>query len=974
MKTLHSLVLLVGLALPASLPAQVISTVAGGDTVGPIDALDAALREPVGVAIDGDGNRYIASAGSNRVYKVDAAGVLTVVAGNGIYGFSGDGGSAKAARLASPYSVALDTNGNLYIADQGNQRIRRVDAATGTISTVAGNGSAAFGGDGGPATSAAISYPRGIAMDGGGNLYIADYENHRIRRVSAATGLISTAAGNGTSGFGGDGGQATSATLSYPVSVGVDSSGNLYIADTSNNRVRKVDATTGTIDTIAGNGSGAFSGDGGPAISASLAFPRGLDIDSAGSVYVADTGNNRVRKIEAGTGTIHTVAGNGSYGFTGDGGAATGAGFNYPYDVAVDSGGNLYIADRDNGRIRKVAFASGIISSVAGGAIGDGQPATAAFLNAPWDSATDAAGNLYVADRENQRVRKVDATTGLITTVAGTGSYGYNGDGGPAVAANLGCPSGVDLDGAGNLYIADTCNNRIRKVTAGTGVISTVAGDGSFGSGGDGGSAISASLYYPHDVAVDVSGNLYVMDTGNYRVRRINAATGVISTVAGNGATAFSGDGGPAVSASIGFALGLTVDRTGNLYVADTGNNRVRRVDATTGVIGTVAGSGSYGFSGDGGPAVNASLYYPYDVAADADGNIFVADFSNGRIRKVEATTALISTVAGDGSFGFGGDGGPATSASFAYPIGVDIDDSGSLYVADLSNGRIRKVPGVGAPVDRTPPIITPLLTGTLGNNGWYRSNVGLIWSVSDPESAVSTQSGCEDQAVTTDSAGTTFTCTATSLGGTASKSITIKRDTTKPTISITTPSGGAYLLNASVLAGYTCSDALSTIATCSGTVANGSPLSTNSPGSFALTVSATDMAGNTATSSTTYSVTFGFIGFLQPVDNLPSVNSMNAGRTVPVKWQLLDGNGAYIPSLSTFKSLGSYAAACDASVPTADIEEIVATGGTTLRYDSTSNQFVFNWSTVSSWKGRCRMLVLELADGKRTEALFRFK
>jgi sugar lactone lactonase YvrE len=337
------------------------------------------------------------------------------------------------------------------------------------ITTVAGIGPSGYTGDGGPAISAQFSYPVDAVPDGVGNFYIADLSNSAVRKVAAA-GTITTIAGNGTQGYSGDGGPATSALLSEPAGLALDCSGNLYIADVGNNTVREV-TPEGVISTVAGNGTAGYSGDGGPASSAELNYPRNLAFDASGNLYIADFYNNAVRKVTP-AGTITTIAGNGAPGFSGDGGPATSATLTNPAGVAVDRGGNLYITDDNNERIRKVT-PSGTISTYAGtGAMsfcGDGGPATDACFFYPNTIAVDASGNLYITDYYNNRIRMVDPF-GTITTVAGSGVSGgpsgsYDGDGGPATSAQLNGPGGVSLDANGNLYIADTGNNRIRKVT-----------------------------------------------------------------------------------------------------------------------------------------------------------------------------------------------------------------------------------------------------------------------------------------------------------------------------------------------------------------------------------------------------------------------------------------------------------------------------------------------------------------------------
>ena len=477
--------------------------------------------------------------------------------------------------------MAVDGAGNLYIADRGNHRIRRVDA-TGTIITLAGTGERGYSGDGGPAVQAQLFSPRGVAVDRAGNLYIADNVNHRVRRVDA-NGIITTNAGSGGvvfngGGFSGDGGPAVQAQLSWPEGVAVDGGGNLFIADTLNRRIRRVDAN-GTITTLVGTGYIGYSGDGGPAVEAQLSWSQGVAVDGAGNLYIADRDNHRIRRVDV-TGTITTLAGTRERGYSGDGGPAVEAQLFSPEGVAVDGAGNLFIADRDNHRIRRVG-ATGTITTIAGtgepGYSGDGGPAVEAQLSLPKGVAVDGAGNLYIADTFYHRIRRVDAN-GTITTFAGVGERGLLvlGDGGPAVEAHLSWPEGVAVDGAGNLFIADTVNHRIRRVDA-NGIITTIAGTGRGGYSGDGGPAVKAQLYAPKDVTVDGAGNLYITDAVNHRIRRVDA-NGIITTIAGTGRSGFSGDGGPAVKAQLYDPRGVAVDGAGNLYIADAGNRRIRKV------------------------------------------------------------------------------------------------------------------------------------------------------------------------------------------------------------------------------------------------------------------------------------------------------------------------------------------------------------------------------------------------------------
>ncbi|MBI1922332.1 MAG: chitobiase/beta-hexosaminidase C-terminal domain-containing protein [Geobacter sp.] len=688
-----------------------IVTVAGGGSGDGSAAVEIGINSPFGVALDGAGNLYIADTYNARVRKVAAGtGIVTTVAGNGTGGFSGDGGPATSASFSGPIGVAVDNAGNIYIADSSNNRIRKVDGVSGIISTIAGNGMSGYAGDGGQATAASLKYPTRVAFDSAGNLYVADMYNHRIRKVNNSTGVITTVAGNGVGSYSGDTGAATSASLNAPQGVAVDGAGNLFIADTYNDRIRRVDAVTGVITTVAGNGNSGHYGDGSSATAAMIAMPRSVAVDSAGNLYIAEYGYNSIRKVNGATGVISTVAGSGYSGYGGDGGAATNAMLYGPSDVTVDGVGNFYIADVYNNRIRKVNAATSIITTVAGnGSLnwsGDGGAATAASLYGPAGVAVGGAGNLFIADQYNNRIRKVDAATGIITTVAGNGSAAFAGDGSAATAASLNYPAGVAMDSAGNIFIADKNNHRIRKMAAGTGNISTVAGNGSAAFAGDGGAATAASLKYPAGLTMDSAGNLFIADSSNNRIRKVDAATGNISTVAGSGSAGFAGDGGVATAASLNNPASVTVDSAGNLFVADSSNNRIRKVDAVTGNIITVAGNGSASFAGDGGAATAASLKYPAGLTMDSAGNLFIADSSNNHIRKVDAATGIISTVAGSGSAGFAGDGGAATAASLRYPTGVTMDSAGNLFIADSSNNRIRKVLAVGV-LDTNPPVTT---------------------------------------------------------------------------------------------------------------------------------------------------------------------------------------------------------------------------------------------------------------------------
>ena len=498
--------------------------------------------------------------------------------------------------------------------------------------------------------------------------------------------------------------------------------------------------------------------------------------------------------------------------------------------TAVDSAGNTtslshkYVVASAGTRIITTYVGNG--STVFGG---DGEQATEAGLSRPIGVTVDAAGNVYVADRGHHVVRRIDGANGIITTVAGTANVsGLSGDGGPATEAQLSWPTGLVLDGLGNLYIADWNNSRIRKVALSSGTITTETSVSTF------------------RVATDASGNLFY--TASCRVFRRAVGSGVSVPVAGTGTCGYAGDGGPAIDAQI-HATGIAVDRDGNIVLADQFNYRVRRIDAVTGIIDTIAGNGVAGASGDGGPARDAQLDGNIDVAIDDAGRVYLTD--GQRIREIDAS-GTIRTVAGT-TYGFSGDYGPATSAQLYNPGAVALDSLGNLYIADEGNHRVRRV---SPESDGTPPDIIAQVTGTAGTNGWYTGDVAVTWNASDAESPVTSRTGCEDQSVTADTDGVTFTCSATSAGGTTTQSVTIKRDTTAPVVQIVTPANDAsYEQDAIVNADYSCDDTLSGIASCVGPVATGAAIDTATEDAKSFTVTATDEAGNATTVTHNYTV-----------------------------------------------------------------------------------------------------------------------
>jgi len=656
-----------------------VVTVAGGYQGNHKPVLSASFAFPTAVAFDSSGILYIADSANCEIRKVSKQGSIEVFAGSGFCGFSGDGGKATSAMLsASIGGMVFDSSGNLVVADTDNLRIRKITPDR-TISTIAGNGTYGYSGDRGNATQAQLGSPRGIALDPAGNLYIADSNNFVVREVNSA-GIIQTVAGNHSNGYSGDGGPATAAQLGLVQGIAVDASGNLYLGD-GMQHVRQVDSA-GTITTIAGNGFGGNTGDGGPGPSAAIGGPTALFAGGNGTLFIATSSS--IWWLDLSTDTIHLLGGAApSIGFGGDGGLALPALFNQPGGMVMDSQGNLLLADSGNNRVREIAAGGQLVTTIAGGYIGDGHQGTDASLNfgSQGDRLTfDSSGNLYIADTSNDRIRKV-SPKGIITTVAGVGTTGYSGDGGPATAAQLSHPGAVAADSLGNLFIADTGNGVVRKVDS-SGTITTLV-------------VQSNNPIYPFrlynagaSLAVDSAGNLYVSDSlcVIWKINSNGDGTIVAGTAWGFG---YGGDGGPATQALLFIPAGVAVDAAGNLYIADWLNERIRKVD-TNGVITTVAGNGTQAFSGDGGPATAASLSLPQDVTTDSSGLLYIADWINFRIRVVDSA-GVINTVVGSGGLGYNGERLSPDQIN-VLPIALAFNPAGQLYFADSSSYRVRKV------------------------------------------------------------------------------------------------------------------------------------------------------------------------------------------------------------------------------------------------------------------------------------------
>ena len=641
--------------------------------------IDVVLTLVDGIATDPRGNIYISHRSQNRIRKLSPNGTITTIAGNGIAGFSGDGVPALKSSLNFPAGLAFD-KGNLYVADRNNHRIRKIDSK-GIISTVAGTGIPECCNDNGLAVEAHLHFPSDIDVDTEGNLYISDRSNNRIRKVNS-DGIITTMAGLGKPGYGGDFGPADKALLKYPFGISLDNKGNFYIADRGNNRVRKIDQR-GIITTIAGNGTHSFGGDYGPANQSSLAFPTDVTVDSLGTVYIADRNNNRVRKIDR-LGVITTLMGSSQTEFNGDNEISAETTLHLPFALALNGEDRLLVVDRNHFRVREVRLQSNQVETVAGNGTflfrGDGGPGGGATLDAPSGIAVDSKGNVLFADRLHQRIRRVESN-GIIETVIGNGKQGNEGNGRPGIEATLHLPEVLVMDREDNIYLTQRSGNAwiIRKSNA-EGIITHFAGNGRQGNTGDAGPATEASFHTISDIAADGSGNIFIADSINRNIRKIDKQ-GIISTIAEASLEALGTEVHP---------NGIVFDKVGSIFFSDSGSSKVYKID-TSGAITLIAGTGDFGDHGDEGPALEAGLRSPGGLAIGPDGFLYIAEQTTHRIRRVDSS-GVITRYVGTGKFGYSGDGGPAIEANIKTPFRMDFDREGNLYFSDRDNNRIRKV------------------------------------------------------------------------------------------------------------------------------------------------------------------------------------------------------------------------------------------------------------------------------------------
>jgi len=663
-----------------------ITTVAGHVSAGSADGTGGAAQfdAPCGVAVDASGNVFVADAANCTIRKITPAGVVTTFAGSADVIGTADGTGSNA-RFNHPVGVASDGSGNIYVSDSGNNTIRKISSA-GVVTTLAGSAGVVGSADG-TGLSARFSGPNGIAIDSSGNLFVADGENFTIRRITAA-GVVTTIAG--TPGVSGNAdGAGAAAQFAYPVGIAVDASDNVYVADFANSNVRKITAA-GVVTTIAVPGVSytPFS-TGFPATHYYASNPWGVAIEASGNLVVTEYTLDVVQQITPG-GVISTVAGSygsplllGPIGGSSDG-IGSAASFTKPTGVAIDTSGDIFVADYGNNTVRKIA-SGGVVTTLAGtlssGGSSDGL-ATAASFKGPGGIAIDASGDLFVADTQNNAIRKI-TPTGSVSTYAGTAGVVGSSDGtGPA--AQFSRPGGIAADGAGNIFVADSGNNVIRRIAPG-GVVTTLAGTAGVYGWADGmGSA--AQFNAADGIATDSSGNVYVADGGNNTIRKITPA-GSVTTLAGMPAGQNGVIEGPAGAAARFFTpAAVAVDASGNVYVSDLYNHEIRKV-TPAGLTTTLAGSPS-GIGSVDGTGAAAGFFAPQGVAVDGNGNVYVVDSFANTIRRV-TPGGVVTTLAGSTQSAGSADG-TGSGALFSDPNGIAADSAGNIYVADTGNNAIR--------------------------------------------------------------------------------------------------------------------------------------------------------------------------------------------------------------------------------------------------------------------------------------------
>lgn len=694
-----------------------IWTIAGSGYKTGVPAKEADIGWPSGIVRRPNGDLVFGDMRSHRIWRIDSQGILHNFVGDGVPGTFGDGGHASSARVYTPHDFFQDEAGNIFFTelgargpDEGPNTVRMIDYKSGIITRVVGSGKIGRGGEDLDAHESEFDTTSGIAVDKNGNIYVCHKWDSKVTRVDADSKKVETVVGQPTrnyilesgnsrpfsgsnysfKGFHGDGGPAKEAALGLPEHITFDSQEDLYICDNGNNRIRKVSMETGIITTVFGTGANSSYGDGGPAIEAATDTPDSIHIDKEDNIYVGEAGGNRLRKIDNKTGIVSTIAGTGIPGWGKEEEVATETMTNaIEAGIWTDTDGTVLYSD-SSGRIRRIDPDTNLATTVVGGtSIHDGNIATNSFVSNPRGLAVGRDGSVYIADMQSDRIRRVDPNTLKIETVAGSGGRGYGGNGGPATEAYFLNPYDVDIDIEGRLVIADTLNAQIRIVEH-NGTIASVAGTGTERADrGDGGLAISASFVTTHAVACGPDGRIYVGDSAG-RIRVVDPSTGIISTFAGIGISGYSGDGGYALEAQIGCPSSISLDPNGNVYFTDLTHHVVRKIDQD-GIITTLAGTSSPGFSEDGKYAVKANLRNPMGITVSCDGQVYFSDSRNNCVRTIDTDGKLL-TVAGNAKAGDEGNGESSTESCLNNPTGLALYGKNILLISDHYNNRIKAV------------------------------------------------------------------------------------------------------------------------------------------------------------------------------------------------------------------------------------------------------------------------------------------
>ena len=651
-------------------------------------ATQAQLDNPFGVIRGPDGCIWFCEYSGQRIRRIRQDGDIETMAGNGSKGYAGDGGPALNASFNLPHEIRFDKAGNLYVVDMMNHAVRRIDVKTGIISTLAGTGRMGYSGDGGLASKAEFKQPHSIQFGPDGQLYVCDIGNHVIRRIDVTTNVITTFAGTGKAGATIDGSLITGTPLNGPRSIDFDRHGNLWLATREGNQVFKMDLKAGRIHHMAGNGKSGFQGNGGPAKEAMLKGPKGIALDSDDNVWLADTESHSVRMINAKTGNLELIAGTGILGDGPDGDPLK-CNLARLHGIFVEADGSILIGDSEAHKVRvlrRKSLDAERVYLVAGGQKNAVDiPATEALLMEPFGTAFDATHQLWIVEMAaGNRLLKVDET-GMLSHVAGRKELGFSGDGGPGLDAQFNGPHNLAIRKDGRVLLADTWNGRIRQVDPKTKLISSLVG---FEVPID-----MAKGFGPYCISTDITGTqLYIADL--HRIHRLDLDTGTSTVVAGNGEKGIPKDGSIAVNAPLVDPRAVAADRLGNVYILERGGNSLRVVRSDGTITTVVNASGKKGTETSvREPGLTAMMNGPKHLCIDSLNRVIIADAENHLVRRYDPSDGTLCRVAGTGISGRDGVGERPMDCQLSRPHGVTVHpQTGELFITDSYNNRILKI------------------------------------------------------------------------------------------------------------------------------------------------------------------------------------------------------------------------------------------------------------------------------------------